>query len=378
MATFHVVGNTLLEPEEALTKSLSGELAELSKQNGIITELKSRNGGGGEAPRGLVAATAADTSFSPIGVGKPLSIEIATVYAGEYKKFLGGKKDVVVVSGIRSTQTFQSASRAINIKANNVDERSFLKFEAFEDGTPIVYYTPAIDSESMVVSFEIMFDNFDNELFSTISGLLSSAAGIPVFMPAAPYLLAGSQLLNIGSRLGDSIFSGSPNLKGTIPIQFKSPILPPTEPREYVLFNEKDKAEFDNLKVAVVDIGGIAQVRLVHKDSGNSYEGKAPYMIVLLDGQKRDDLNSFAPTLASAAILKKFYGSEDKTGEFAGVLKDAMLLYNDSNYRFKGEKIKKQLDKLDKTSEEYKNLKTLYDAYAANIQTDTLKLPEVS
>jgi hypothetical protein len=372
MAAFYVVGNSLLDPDDLLGKNLTRNFETRSDENDwrVASAVST-------VDDDKVKARGSGPAFKPIGIGKPLSVEIAAVYTGEYKKFLGGRKDVVVVSGVKSTQTFQSTSRAINLKSENVDEKSFLGFAAFEDGTPIVYYTPAMNADSMLVSFEIMFDNFDTKLFETISGLLNSAAGVPVFLPAAPYLLGGSQLVNIGSKLGDALFSGHPNLAATIPIQFRSPLIPPTEPREYVLYNDRDKAQFSDLKVELVDVGGVKQVRLVNKADNKPYSGHAPYIIILLDGQKREDLASFQPTIASAAILKKFYGAEDKTGEITGVLIDAMKLYNDADHRSKGERIRKQLEKTVKGSEEYESLKALYEAYATNIQTDIFKLPEL-
>src|SRR5690606_36440524 len=105
------------------------------------------------------------------------------------------------------------------------------------------------------------------------------------------------------------------------------------------------------------------------------YKGKAPYMIILLDGRKRDDLLSFSPTLASAAVLQKFYGPDSTTSELTSTLQEAMQLYNDAGYRAKGEKLKKQLKGLDKTSGDYEKLKALYEAYSMNIENETLKLP---
>ena len=376
MASFHVIGNSLVEPEELFLKNISGESSNLRTIDLRTSDLNFEFAASAVPLRELSTLNI-NRDFSPIGIGKPLSIEIATVYTGQYKKFLGGKKDVVVVSGVKNATTFSATSRAINIKSENVNENDFLKFAAFDDGTPIVYYSPAFDAERMVVTFEIMFDNFDTKIFETIAGLLNSAAGIPVFMPAAAFLLGGSQLINIGSKLGDTIFSGRPNLSGSVDIQFLSPVIPPTEPREYVIYNEKDKNEFENLKVGLVEVGGNKELRLLNKSDDTVYTGSAPYLIVILNGLKRQDLESFAPTLASAAILKKFYGSQDQAGEITTALQSAMQLYNDSNYRSKGDRLKKQLDKLSKDSEEFKKLKILYDAYAENIQNDNLKLPNI-
>ena len=381
MATFQVIGQSLVSPEDVFNKKFSGELTptlkfdELKSLRNSITLFDNSELLLNEIPDARMALLQEFTpNFKEIGIGKPLSIEISTVYTGKYKKFLGGRKDVIVVSGVKNSQTFAGTSRAINMIANNVDENAFLNFNSFDDGTPIVYYSPAMDSDNSVVTFEIMFDNFDKGLFETIAGLFNTAAGIPVFLPAAPFLLGGSQLIKIGADLGDALFSGDPNLSGSIPIVFDSPIIPPTQPKEFVIYNDKDKGEFSNLEVKLFDT--IPQLRLVNKNDKSEYNGPAPYVIVILNGAPRQDLEKFAPTIASATLLKKFYGG-DKAGEITGVLQDAMQLYNDLQYKTKGEKLKKQIDSLPADSKEVEKLKNLYEAYAANIKSDDFKLPKL-
>ena len=395
MATFQVIDGTLLDTDEMLIHNLTKKTIAKDTSDLVATGAKTTAAPADDLD--LVATSSKShkkheknkskddnkrteqvaPGFEVIGIGKPLSIEIATVYVGEYVKFLGRKKDVIVVSGVKSAQTFNGTSRAINIKTHKAEENSFLNFTAFDDGTPLVYYTPSMDADSMQVSFEIMFDNFDKETFDTISGLMNSAAGIPVFLPAAGYLLAGAQLVKLGAGLADVLFSGAPNLAGTIPIQFNSPILPPTQPREYVLYNERDKEEFLDLKVAITITGEIKKLRLVNKKTNDEYKGRAPYMIILLDGRAQIARKSFAPTLASASMLAKFYGPQQPSAEITGILKDAMQLYNDSAYKSKGEKISKRLKTTNKDSDEFKTLSSLYNAYKENIQDDAFQLPEI-
>jgi len=377
MASFNVIGTSLIEPEEFFNKKFSGEIAslkgiDLATADGALDFVNER------VELREIAEVEKKRDFSPIGIGKPLSVEIATVYVGEYRRFLGGRKDVMVVSGVKNAATFNATSRAINLQQEKIDQNAYLSQTAFNDGTKFVYYSPAMDAEEILISFEIMFDNFDERLFETISSLLGTASGVPVFLPAAPYLFAGSQLVNIGAKLGESIFSGRPALSGTIPVRFTSPLLPVTEPREFIIYNQEDRAEFSNLKVDVVDVGGTSELRLINKDTAEVYSGYAPYVIVLLDGKERQDLKSFTPTLASAALLKQFYGAQNVSSEITGAFKSAMQLYNDSVYKSKGEKLKKQMDKLQKESEAYKKLKSLYDSYGANIESEELKLPELT
>jgi len=114
---------------------------------------------------------------------------------------------------------------------------------------------------------------------------------------------------------------------------------------------------------------------------GEEYRGDAPYAIVSLDGRKRDDLQSFAPTVASAAILEKFYGGEDTGGQVIGALETAMELYSDFTYHQKAQRLKEQLEALDPESESFEKdqarLEKLFSAYAGNIRQELFKVAGV-
>jgi hypothetical protein len=375
MAVLPIIGDSLIKPERLLHQYVNGESKAITAAINDVNQFNEK--GNSSIFIKKLQEIQVQKKFSPIGIGKPLSIELATIYTGDYRRFLGTRKDIILISGVKNIRTFQSTSRAVNLKLKSIEELSYLEFSALEDGTNIVYYTPAMDSESMSVSFELMFDNFDTELFDSLSGLFNTASGIPVFLPAAPYLLGGSQLINIGSRLGEMFFTGKPSLSSTLQIQFQSPILPPTEPREFVLYNEKDLSEFVNLKVAVIDSFGGPKLRLVDKINGEIYHGKAPYLIVLLDGRKREELNAFSTVLASASVLKKFYGVDQKASGVMDVLQDAIKLYNDSIYSAKGRILSESISKVPKGTKTYDDLKNLYQAYALNILTSNFSLPDL-
>jgi hypothetical protein len=137
-------------------------------------------------------------------------------------------------------------------------------------------------------------------------------------------------------------------------------------------------SELTNLQIGLVSEGQIIRLKLVSKDGKNTvYNGSAPYMIVILNGAKRQNLESFTSTLASSEILKKFYGASDQQSEVTTDLQSAMTLYNDMNYNLKGQKVKNQMTGLDASSSDYQKLKTLYNAYSANIQSPNFKLPSI-
>ncbi len=122
--------------------------------------------------------------YKEIGIGKPLSAEIMCIYTGDYiHGWLPPKKrDVLCVSGVKSTATFDAASRAMNLLQDGVKENQYLSFSAMQNGTPYIYYTKAVDSDSLMLSIELNSDSFNDNLFSAVSDLLAKAAGLPIFM----------------------------------------------------------------------------------------------------------------------------------------------------------------------------------------------------
>src|ERR1700761_9185362 len=116
------------------------------------------------APLSITALTAAPPAppaitpgFTPIGIGKPLSVEIVTMYVGNHMStFLDNDKNVLLVSGVKAIQTFNAVARAMNYTKQNVKNFEYPAFSGFQDGTSIVYYTQALDTETILITFEFI------------------------------------------------------------------------------------------------------------------------------------------------------------------------------------------------------------------------------
>jgi hypothetical protein len=377
MASLYVLSNKLI-PEAAYKESLMlGQLEDLVRSR-KTAETHATIAGIEFSSKSFDLNTDPTVPFKEIGIGKPLSAEIMCIYSGDFiHGFLAGRKrDLLCVSGVRSTATFDASSRAMNLLRPKVAERDYLNFTATEPGTPYIYYTKAVDSSSLLLSLELDGDSFNDSLFATISDLLSKAAGLPLFMPASGYLLAGSQLSRIVAEGGNALFESAPFMSASTTINFATAGLPTNIARSMVICRDEHIAEFDSYTTQVLDFNGTKRMRLV-KD-GKEYRGKAPYIIINIDGGEKPDLENFTPTLATNAILKRFYGADNKIAEASKILVDALGLYNDFNYRTKADRIKRKLAELDssgkKQSDEYKNAESLYNAYKANIQNELLQL----
>ncbi|MDC7996901.1 hypothetical protein [Gilvibacter sediminis] len=368
MALIYYVGDVPVFEDEAKRKTLTGELEAFNKAvtEGTDFHLTVDHGE-------IKAQEFERPDFKPIEIGKPLSIEILTVYTGDAPNKFLGKKDLLVVSSVKSVITHNEAPKAINQIVKRIEDNTYYEPSARNQGSPIVYYTPALDMGTILCSFSLVADTFNEETFGNIAGLLSKAGGIPVFAPASSVLLAGSLISGMIGKLGKALFESKPYFRGDLDIRLDSPGQIVAKSRHIAIIDPRHSYEFKDYIPQEVHFGGATEMRLVHKTSKKSYGGDAPYILISLDGRERADLKSFTPTIASASILEKFYGT-DAQGQTIEVIQEALELYNDLKYREKANELSKKLNELDENSQEYKSVQKLLEAYKKNIQTELLKL----
>ena len=86
--------------------------------------------------------------------------------------------------------TFNAAPRAINMVRRRVTPgTSITGVDATENGTPLVYYSPAVTTVSTTATIEMTFDDYPDELVSRIGNAISTAGGIPLFGPYGPVMI---------------------------------------------------------------------------------------------------------------------------------------------------------------------------------------------
>jgi hypothetical protein len=186
MPVYHVVGDALVSDAELIEKKTLGTLDKFNAKETATLEystgLTTLDNMATTVPVLETAGEFAD--FVPIGLGKPLIIEIRNVYTGrETKK----KKDLLVTSAIKNIASFNASPRAINFLKKDVSPHSNVTTPAAtEQGTPLLFYSPALVQESSVFTVEFGFDEFPNEAFETVGGTFQKASGIPIFAVANP------------------------------------------------------------------------------------------------------------------------------------------------------------------------------------------------
>lgn len=307
------------------------------------------------------------TTFVPVGIGKPLTIQIRHVYTGKFPKrrAFGGSNDVAVVSGVKDYSVFAATTRALNfIQRDHTPLKSIKTPSAFVDGTTIVAYFPAVTTESLTVSFELAIDDFPQEFVDKVGVAFQSLAGIPLLLPHAGYLMAAGEIIKLAGSLGNRIFDGKPEFEITESLLFDSPGAPAVN-ADFRLVTHSETLrldyEYDN------------QRGMINRKTQKAYDGDEPYLVISLDGRERPELADFTSTAASASILKQFFNLGEDVRTPIDTIVEGIKLMSDMRFRNKAMELTKALERLPEDSPDRARLQKQYDALVKNIVNDLFK-----
>ena len=367
MATLHYFGDMSLTPDELKEKSDSGELKKLvteetKKSDGIVMRGDSDADG-----TGLV------NKYTEIGIGKPLSIEILSVYTGDAPENQKWKRktDLMVVSAVKCYSTFGASLKAINLMCK-IKKRQRMQFGAVTESCKVVYYAPALDTSETICTFQMIADTFNNKTADGIKKLFSFAGNLPVFASKASLLLGSSLLTGIVDKIGDVVES-QPFLEDSESFTFGKGGLVNSFAHMILMCNNDDQAKFNKFKPGKVE-GTTQDYAMVHKETGSEYQGDAPYIIINVDGAEKPELESFTPKFATAAILQKFYGAMDKEGQVNEEIEEALMLYNDFRFLKKAKELHVKMADMEEGDDNYEYTKELLEAYKKNIKNEDIKI----
>ncbi|TWU58804.1 hypothetical protein Poly51_15840 [Rubripirellula tenax] len=372
MGMFYAYGGALIDENEILAKTESGEFASFARSamkapadaamdfsTGRLTAAEIRGS--------MVSPVATRTPFEPIGIGKPLTIEIRHVYTGRYpkKNLFHRSADMVVTSAIKSSPVVNEASTAINFLRKDVQARSgFSTPHADEFGTPVVFYTSALTMRNSSLTIKFGFDEFPGAEFEQFSQVLSTAAGLPLFAPASLHLHGASAMTQLIGRLGESLFDRRTAFRATEAITFARPgsTIPVAN---FALMMQDDEDERRVLQTHVISAG-----KLVHGETGRAYDGDIPYVVISLDGRRNDELNRFMSHSAVASMLDGIGGGSAAEMD---ELREAIEIYHDYRLRRRADRIAQKMADQTPGSADFKRSSIEHDALLANIHTEALR-----
>jgi hypothetical protein len=297
---------------------------------------------------------------------------IRHVYTGRFpeKHLFSARKPMLISSGVKDIATTSGAARAVNLLKQDVAPGTrFGGPSALEEGTQLLYYSPAVASPLITISIQMVFEDFDKTLFQRVGQLFTNLSGVPIFMPAAGYLMGAGSILKLAGELGGSLLNGHTVLAEQLSLDFSFGGGKIPKPGFWVLSSnplELDDFDFDS------DNG------LLMKTTGKPYDGDEPVVVVSLDGKEQASLANFTPLLATASLLGRFFNQKEGSEVLMDTVLDAMKLSNDLTYRRKAEGVKKRMVGIAPDSEDGKKLKDEFEAFNKNITESRLQLPSLT
>jgi len=144
MPVHYIFGETIVERDELIvrTRVQPERTAEFAK---AVRDSTTRADVTLEFSSGNVSSAAvAAQGFSELGPGKPALVMIRHLYTGclPYR----GRKDMLFSSAVKDIVSFEASPRALNILKKCISARTNVSNPAAtEEGTPLVYYSPAVD-----------------------------------------------------------------------------------------------------------------------------------------------------------------------------------------------------------------------------------------
>jgi hypothetical protein len=309
--------------------------------------------------------------FDPVGLGLPLTLVLKEMYTGKHpKNIFGGSKDMLFTSAVKSVASYEAKPRAVNLLTRKIDQHSRIRRpRATEDGTPYLFYSPAVIERSLTLDVEFVFDSFPQEAFDAVSGTFSAAGKLPLFLAVSPYVVAAGEIIRLAGSIGEKLFDRKPALSVSVPIDIQMPGEEPI-PAGYRLITPED---VDHLDPTFRDKYSVDPTGALVDSTGKIYEGDIPYVIILVHGTEIEDLKDFSPHAASSAVLSRFLGMGEGQSAPTEVILEALKLYNDVKYRVEIDTLDDKIAPLPPGSEERQRLTAKREALLKNMVTPLLK-----
>jgi len=329
--------------------------AQASASNGMLLLKQWRQGDTAEVDRGTQIPSDELVPFEKVGYGRPLTIQIRRVYTGNHPRTLFGRgTGMLVTSAIKSEYSGDARPRAVNFLKENVDTSTVVTGPtALQQGSRLVFYTPALTDSSLTLTLEMAFDSYDPSTLEAVSGAMTKAAGLPLFASATlalgPYavpvgvlLLAGSVGTKIVGDLARGFLDRSAEFSASIDLNLAQPGEKPlTEGFKLVTEQEVSEAWRDRYRV---DPDGVVRDR----HTGDDYLGAVPYIVISVDGRENDRYKGFAATAAGAGLMQQYYGVGEQGAQPLEAIISGVSLYSDLKYRNEAQELAKKITAAEK------------------------------
>jgi hypothetical protein len=307
-------------------------------------------------------------SFTPVRFGDPLTVDIRHVYSGNvgtkggFLSFDESKGDIAVCSGVKEWSAFKASARALNwVAPNTYKNEAVRQPAALQDGTSLIAYQKAVATKRVIVSVEIASAPYENHLLEKLGSAFTTAAGIPLLMPYAGYLLAAGHIVPAVGKLLETVSGGHSDWVQSEELNFGLAGTASSDAGFRVI--ARGTAGFDNHRFK-------AGTGLVGPD-GRVYTGDDPYVVVALDGAAAPELENFTASVAGAELMRRFQmGQSGQSGLIDGILDLTTII---SDVKFRGEAIALSKKMRDMSPADQAKAQPQLDALIKNIVKSELR-----
>ena len=315
---------------------------------------------------------------TPIGIGKPLSIEILSFYTGKFEKKLIGKKEerqLLIVSAIKNIEDVHRPAKAINQLINNASPNVLRKPTVDSQGSPLLFYTKSLDQFNLKINIKIGANRINNRLLDHVGNLIEESGSLPTFLGASPYLASANKAIKLGSKLVEFFHESDALFDQDIDLSINSDFMKDASSGVQVQIPADKVMEFNDYRLNYIEPEhGSPYYELIHKTNKNPYRGDVPYVIIGITGKERPNLDNFIPLIASQQLLNDFYGEKGElTPSVIGEFNQAMSLLNDMKYLNKAKEQSRKINQMNPASEDYQVAQDLLEAYLENITEDVIR-----
>src|SRR3954454_20182246 len=95
-----------------------------------------------------------------IDVGRPLSLRIVSMYAGDAEH-----DAALVTSAVRNPSLGDAAPRAMHYVFEDIGGKGLLRPQPDQPGSDVFFYSPAVLDDMLSINLRFSFDNFDADKY---------------------------------------------------------------------------------------------------------------------------------------------------------------------------------------------------------------------
>jgi hypothetical protein len=307
--------------------------------------------------------------FQEIGLGKPLTVILESVYVGDYPdtfKWVRGKNrsGVLVTSSHKAFQNFNAAPRAVHLLKERAERREHLNADAPNQGSQLLYYTPAVTNTSTLFTVEVSVDrDFSAKVATDLGKAFLAAGALPVFATAAPYLVAAGVAIPTAAKTVSLLANPHTYYVETVRVNFGLAGMERAQARALVLYPGDDERLFAGYK--------LSQDNILCDGDNNPYKGELPYAVVSLDGTEHSEFEGWTAHAAAAVLLDRFFQAAGRPSNAMHLVTEAMSLYNDIEFQKRAATEWKAASET--TGDAKEKHEEMARAYVKNIQNETIR-----